>query len=156
MDDATRLILTIGVASAPFCVAAASFWISWLNRRTQIRSLDFTNCLEVVKQLGEAQRRVFSKKEDIDAARFEFFELLNLLEALALMINERRTHPSTTRFTSKFLIEALAWIRVDPTLKEQMAAAITSDDTFSELKQFEKRQAEIIRRTSRHFWLKRH
>src|SRR5690348_6339651 len=92
------------VASATVALFVARYAVR--AHAAQTRVADFNNCLEVVKQLADAQRKVREAKSDDDKFKFEFRELLNLLEALALLINDRNVAPSGTRFASHFLREA--------------------------------------------------
>jgi hypothetical protein len=131
-------------AGCSAAAAIASLLVAWNAKRIQGRSADFANCTDVVEQLGSAMRRVRDATEAEDHHKFEFIELLNLLEALALLYNEGKIAPSTKKITGKFLEEALAWIRCDDSMKQLMADSVTSDDTYAELKEFQERRRRDI------------
>jgi hypothetical protein len=113
--------------------------------KAQIKAADFNNCMEVVKQLGEALRRCRDAAND-DVKRFEIRELLNLMEALALLINSDKIAPSTEKYTRHFLIEAWASLEANPEMAELMHASVTSETTYRELLQFSLRYSTEIRR----------
>jgi hypothetical protein len=142
-------------AACSAAAAALSLAVAWNAKGIQGRSADFANCIEVVEQLGNAQRRVFNARDDNERYEFEFRELLNLLEALALLYNDGRIAASTKRFTGKFLDEALAWINIDHGMATLMRKSITGDETYHELKNFEKRRKPKIRSLSRFYRAKR-
>jgi len=143
------------VAAACSAVAAAvSLTVAWHAKRIQGRSADFANCIEVAGQLRDAMRRVRDEREKEDnEARytFEFVELLNLLEALALLYNDSKIADSTKKFTSKFLGEVLGWISIDDGMATLMRKSKTGDETYLELKKFEKRHKPAIRDLSRFY-----
>jgi hypothetical protein len=106
----------------------------------------------VTSRLADAQRRVREAKDvDEGGYTFEFRELLNLLEALALLHNDNKIAPSTKKFTCKFLEEAIGWIRVNPELAAFMRQSITSDETYHEIQKFEGRRKPNIRTLSRSY-----
>ncbi len=95
-------------------------------------------------------------KDDNDARyEFELVELLNLLEALALLYNDGRIAASTKKFTGKFLDEVLGWISIDNGMAALMRKSMTADETYRELKTFEKRRKPGIRNLSRFYRNKR-
>lgn len=157
--DANATANTAAVASAIATVAAAvaaagSWFAAWRTARIQGKSTDFSNCVEVLRQLGDAVRRVRDAADD-GLRKFEFIELLNLLEMLALLFNHHKIAPATKQFTGKYLEESLAWIRVDPDMARLMRESTTGDDTFRELKKFENRRLTPIRGLSRFYRLRR-
>ncbi len=132
--------------------ATVSLVVARNAKRIQGRSADFANCLEVAGQLRDAMRRVRDEreKEDNEARyKFELVELLNLLEALALLYNDGRIAASTKKFTGKFLDEAVGWINIDHGMATLMRQSMTGDDTYCELKKFEARRKPGIRNLSR-------
>jgi hypothetical protein len=148
-------------AAAAGCSALAaivSLMVAWNAKQIQGRSADFANCIEVAGQLRDATRRVrneCNRKDDEGAYVFEFRELLNLLEALALLYNDGKIAASTKKFTGKFLAEALAWIRIDHGMATLMRQSMTGDDTYLELKKFEERSKPEMRGLSRLYRHKR-
>ena len=118
-------------------VAFVAIWFTGRQALAQVRVADFNNCLEVVKQLSEAQRKVFAAPDE-KIHGFEFHELLNLMEALALLINDRRMAPSSRKYAGHFLKEAIAWMSVDPDMRTLLERSITGAETFSELIAFQK------------------
>ena len=81
--------------------ATASAFVAWKAARGQTSAADFEACLSVVEHLAGAQRTV----RDADEAHkeFEFIELLNLMEAFALLLNDARPSSSTKKVTGHFL-----------------------------------------------------
>jgi|SRR5580698_4727944 hypothetical protein len=129
---AVTAIITLYIARANFAVA-----------RTTANASDFLNCLDVVARLGDAQRRV-RDASDQTVQEFEFRELLNLMEALALLENDNRIAPSTRRFTEHFLVESYAFMRSQMALRPLLEKSVTGEETFSELEKFaERRWAKI-------------
>lgn len=104
----------------------------------------------VVSQLAEAQRKVRDGSTD-EIKQFEFRELLNLMEALALLENDSRVAPSTQKVAQKFLIESLAYIKSQPHLQDFMRASKTDIDTFGELRRFEEKHSKEIRDLALHY-----
>jgi hypothetical protein len=142
------------VAAGGSAVAAiASLAVAWHAKRIQGRSADFANALEVVGQLRDAMRRVHDASDDAKQ-KFEFIELLNLLEALALLHNDGRIAASTKKFTGKFLVQAIAGMRASDAMTRLKHESRTGDDTFHELERFEKRHAAEIRGPARSYTIK--
>lgn len=138
------------VAAGGSAVAAVvSLVVAWHAKRIQGNSSDFANCLQVVSQLRDAMRRVVDARDD--KQQFEFIELLNLMEALALLHNDGKLAASTKKFTGKFLIEAVAWMRASEHMTKLKREAVTGDDTFHELQTFEQRHAPSIGHLSRSY-----
>jgi hypothetical protein len=143
------------VAAGCSAVAAAiSLLVAWNAKHIQGRSADFANCIEVAGQLRDAMRRVRDERDkDDNEARYQFelVELLNLLEALALLYNDGRIAASTKKFAGKFLDEVLGWISIDNGMAALMRKSMTGDETYRELKKFEKRRKPGIRNLSRFY-----
>ena len=131
--------------------AVVSLMVAWNARAIQGRSADFANCIDVTSRLADAQRRVREAQDDEARYKFEFRELLNLLEALALLHNDNKIAPSTKKFTCKFLEEAIGWIRVNPEMAAFMRQSTTSDETYHEIQKFEGRRKPNIRTLSRSY-----
>ncbi len=129
-----------GIAAA--LAAVASWWVALSAKAVQLRANDFGNCLEMVKQFAEAQRRMRDADEKHRA--YEFRELMNLLETFAGMANDGLLPPSTRRFTTHLLIETAAYARIDPAMASMMREAVTGDETFAELRKFENRHAREV------------
>ena len=134
-------------AMAAGCSAVAAFAslvVAWHAKRIHGKSADFGNCIEVAGQLRDAMRRVHDAQEDTAKVRFEFIELLNLLEALALLFNDDKIAASTRKFTGKFLAEGIGWIAVSENLAALMRESMTGDETYKELRRFrESNESEI-------------
>jgi len=133
----------LGTALASAAIALVALLFSAKAALTQAKAADFNNCLEVVKQLAEAQRRVRDAKDEAEK-HFEFRELFNLLEALAKLANDRKLQSSTRDYVEHFLIEAWAWLKSEPTLEPLLQSSITSDRTYSEILRFSKRHDRRI------------
>jgi hypothetical protein len=100
----------------------------------QSKVLEFNNCIDIVKQIGEAERRV---KEASDADRVsKFRDLLNLLETLAMLYTKKRITKAAREYTRKYLVEALAWIDVDDNMRVLIDQSLTGPDTFADLGRF--------------------
>jgi hypothetical protein len=149
---------SVVAAGCSALAAIASLAVARNAKQIQGRSADFANCIEVAGQLRDAMRRVRDERDkDNNEVRykFELVELLNLLEALALLYNDGRIAASTKKFTKKFLVEALGWIRIDDGMATLMHQAMTSPETYQELKKFEERSKPEIRGLSRLYRHKR-
>ena len=69
------------------------------------------------------------------------------MEALALLINEKRIASTTKKFTEQFLIESYAFMRTQPSMRALLEASVTGDMTFSQMLRFaqaHKRQIEMF------------
>lgn len=122
---------TVAVSTLALLVSGASFIIAVLAFKIQGRSIDLNNCLEVSRQISEAQRRVRDATDE--AHQFELIELMNLLELLAKLVNRKRLGLTAAEYTTDILIEAWAWIRSDEGMMALVDKAITGPDTFGEL-----------------------
>ena len=111
--------------------------------RTANQTSDFVNCLAVVSDLGEAQRRVSNAKDSAQRT-FEFNELLNLMEALAGLHNDGKLTASTKKITEEFLDEVWAQLSASPATMALVANTITSPTTFIELSRFAKRPGSRV------------
>lgn len=148
--DANQAAVWSALAAIFSAVAAgASAFVAWQAKRGQTSAADFEGCLAVVGQLSEAQRAVRDAPDE--HKEFEFIELLNLLEALALLVNDGRPASSTKKVAEHFLEEALSFIAVTPALSDLMKKSTTGDGTFSELQRFRSPRATAIRRNSKHY-----
>ena len=132
------------------CLAFLSLIFIGSATRTQSKIAEFNNCVEIVKTLGEAQRKVRDKVGSPDHI-FEFRELLNILETLALLVNSRKTTRVAKKYTITFLIQALAWIDVDESMKTMIESSVTSSDTFQDLERVRKRYRRQIEQISRQY-----
>ncbi|MEK7993427.1 MAG: hypothetical protein AAB403_06435 [Planctomycetota bacterium] len=131
------------VAVVSAAIALVALYFSAKAAGTQARVADFNNCLEVVKQLGEAQRKVRDANDDAGRL-FEFRELLNLLEALAKLYNDRKLQSSTREYVEPFIIESWAWLRSQPEMEPLIASSITGDETYSDILRFAKAHEKRI------------
>jgi hypothetical protein len=102
------------------------------------------------RRIGNAPRCA-RRAARIAKQRFEFIELLNRLEAMALLYNDGKLAPSTKKFTGKFLDQAVAGMQASEAMTKLKREAITVDDTFHELQKFEKRHAPEIRKLARSY-----
>jgi hypothetical protein len=152
--DANQAAVWSAFAAVFSAVAAgASAYVAWQSKRRQTSAIDFEGCLAVVKQLGDAQRAV--RDADDIHREFEFIELLNLMEALALLVNDGRPASSTKKVAARFLEEALSWISITPVVADLMKRATTGDGTFAELQMFRAKHVTPIRENARHYRIKR-
>jgi hypothetical protein len=110
----------------------------------QGKVLEFNNAIDLVKQLGEAERRV--KAADDKDKESTFRDLLNLLETLAMLYLKGRITKAARDYTKKYLIEAMAWIEVDDTMRMLIERSFTGMDTFADLAQFRNRHRKEIDR----------
>ena len=139
------------VAACGSAVSALASLISvWFARRAaigQANAADFTNCLETVRQLAEAQRKV--RDATPEAKDFEFRELFNLMEALALLVNDRKVPPATRRIADDFLEQAWAWLRADDSMRRLVESSVTGTDTYVELVKFAESRSQRIEALTR-------
>lgn len=135
-------------AGAAAFTAAITLVIAWANAsetRTANQSADFVNSLAVVSSLGDALRRVRDAGDDRVKREFEFRELLNLMEALALLLNDDKATPSARKVAEPFLEQAWAYLKANRAMYELLDASITGTDTFAELIKFADQRAAKIR-----------
>lgn len=118
--------------------ASAAGFVAFCSYRTQNKSADFGDCLQVVGFLREAQKRVYDANLQCNRGlyEFEFVELLNLFEALAFLYFEGKIAPATSDFTRKFLSESLEWVGRDAAMKSLMHESMTDGGTFRYLIRF--------------------
>lgn len=121
----------------------------WAMRRTG-RATDFNNCLSVISQLAEAQRKVRDAKGD-EIKQFEFRELLNLMEGLALLENDKLTASSTKKITEDFLIETWAFLRSQEHIQKFLSDSMTDVSTFEQLRKFGESHSIKIRDLALHY-----
>jgi hypothetical protein len=108
----------------------------------QSKVLEFSNAIDLVKQLGEAERRV--KLADDKDKESTFRDLLNLLETLSMLYLRNRITKAARNYTEKYLIEAIAWIEVDHTMLEMIERSFTGMDTFADLAKFRRRHRKEV------------
>lgn len=145
MNDWTAVAAVASTVSA--CLAFLSLIFVGSSTRTQSKIAEFNNCVEIVKTLGEAQRKVKDKLGSSDHI-FEFRELRNVLEMLALLVNSRKTTRVANKYRITFLIQALAWIEVDDSMKKLIESSVTGGDTFDDLLVVRKRYRRQIEHLS--------
>jgi hypothetical protein len=134
--DAVQWAAISAVASA---IAAA---ISLFNARTQLKSADARDCLELVKQFGEAQRKANAAKTE-DAER-EVRELLNLFETAALLFNDKRLGRSSRYIVRHALIEGWVWLETTEGMGQILSEAISGPTTFQQLLRFKQSHSQEI------------
>jgi hypothetical protein len=137
----TELAAIAGVGSTVISLTALA--ISASATRTHSRVADFNGCLHALDNLAMAQRRIRDARDET-VRIFEIREILNLMEALALLINRGRVGPSTQDFVTHFLEEAWAWLNVDATTHPLIEQSLTSESTFEELRSFARTRAKRI------------
>lgn len=123
--------------------AAIAAIISLVNVRTQLRSTDARDCLELVKQFAEAQRRANNATGN-DVER-EVRELLNLFETTALLFNDRRLGHSSNYIVRHALIEGWVWLDSTEGMEAIVKEAITGPATFQQLLTFKRRHSKEIK-----------
>lgn len=128
----TAVAATAAAVSA--FVSLASIRIVWRSSATQAKAADFDNCMRTIEWLAEALRKVRDARPE--HTEFEIREYLNVLEGLALLINDDKIAPSTLRLVEKFLEEAWAAVRSDAGWRKLVEKSITGDETFAELLKF--------------------
>lgn len=132
-------------ALASTVTAAVAIAYTRRQAMTQIRSHEVTLSLDLVRQFGEAQRRIRDAKDD-SVRTFEYRELLNLIEAVSGILN-LNLYPDATRDNAKaFLIEVSAWMQASETHSELVKSSVTGGSTFSQWALFlERHKAEVSR-----------
>lgn len=134
MTDADWAAVAACASTVSATVSLISIWFARRAALSQAKAADFKNCLETIEQLAEAQRKVRDAPPERHA--FEFRELLNLMEGLALLFNDRKVAPSTRKIVEHFLEEAWAWLRADPAMSALATSSLTGADTYAELRRF--------------------
>lgn len=148
--DANQAAVWSALAAIFSAIAAGtSAFVAWQAKRGQTSAADFESCLAVVGHLAEAQRKV--RDAPNEHKEFEFVELLNLMEALALLVNDGRPASSTKKVAAHFLEEGLSLITVTPALADLMKRATTGVETFSELKRFRDKHVLMVRKNVRQY-----
>jgi hypothetical protein len=87
----------------------------WMATK-QGKVLEYNNSIDVVKQIGDAERRV-KQADTKENQEFEFRALLNILETLAMLHNKKGLTKLARGYTEKYLVETLAWIEVDDEMR---------------------------------------
>jgi hypothetical protein len=144
MDATTWAAVAATASAASAFLSFCSLAFTGRTALIQAKVAEFNNCIEIVAQLGAAQRKVSEYDPGTREHNFEFRELLNLLETLALLVNRRKITQAARDYTTKFLIQALAWIDIDETMKKLIAESITGIDTFADLNSFRQRRRQEI------------
>src|SRR5690242_19783644 len=109
MDAPDWTVVSGFAAAVSACGSLAAAWFMWRSTRDTAKVSEFGSCIEIAIRLGDAQRRVRDASEE--NWEFEFRELINLLEVMALLANSQNASPKTLAYVETFLIEAWAWIR---------------------------------------------
>lgn len=139
------------VSSVAAIVSAAGIWFAWravsYSSRTleqQIRSQDFSTLRQFTLDIREAVGNL-SNSSDID---FEvaIVEYLNLLETYAAGVNRSLIEKSTRVVAQEQLINDLAIMLERPDVSRQIALAIESRITFTELRKFRDKHLAVINR----------
>lgn len=130
-------------SSVAATIALGSSLIALKVARTQMRLAEFNNCLEILKQLSEAERRAATAADEEQLAH-EIKALLNLFEVLALMVNRKQVGVAGSYLISGRLVEAWVWLQTTEGLAEIVGGAITGPTTFGQLKEFKKARGEEI------------
>jgi hypothetical protein len=138
MDATTASVIAASAAAVSASVLTIVSFFNIIALRTQVKVADYNNCLQLVRHLSDTQRAVFTSKCDSQRYDFEFRELLNLIEAVALLINRSQITKSTKEYSTDFICEALAWIESDTSMHDTLKNAVTADNTFKELNIFRK------------------
>lgn len=123
-------------------VSAGAAVVALLNVRTQQRAADARDCLEFVKQFGEAQRKANGVSgEELER---EVLEVLNLLETAALLFNDSRLGRSSAQIVRHALVESWVWLNTTDGMAEILERAITGPTTFQQLLNFKLQFARDI------------
>jgi len=133
MDAPTVAAIAASVSAA---IAAAALGVAAMALARQSKSIDLANCLEILNRIGDAQRRLNCATRE--KSQFEFIEIANLLETLAMLYRQRRYGKTTKHSVQKFLIEAIAWMEITPAANA-LCNAVTGETTFKNLQAFRKR-----------------
>jgi hypothetical protein len=142
--DSAEWAAVAAIASAVSAVAALVVaWITWRTARAGAKSADFDSCLALVAQVGDALRKV--RDAPADQKKFEINELMNLLEALAMLVNKGKIAPSTRLYTEHYLEEVWAWLNASPDMATLIGSSVTGPETFADLQKFAKRRKRRIR-----------
>lgn len=129
--DAVEWAAISAVASAIAAIAAS------FNAFIQRRSTDARDCLEIVKQLAEVQRKANTAQGE-DRNR-EILEVLNLFETVALLFNKGSLGPASEYIVREALIDGWVRLGADPGMREFVHGSITGPTTFEQLVKFTRR-----------------
>lgn len=108
----------------------------------QGKVLEFNNAIDLVNQLGEAERRVKAAEDQDKESTFR--DLLNLLETLAMLYLKKRITKAARDYTKKYLVEVIASIELDDNMRAVIERSFTGLDTFADLALFRKRHSKEI------------
>lgn len=136
MSDGIQWAAVSAIASSVAAtIALGSALIALKVAQTHARLAEFNNCLEILKQLSEAERRA-ATAADAEQQSHEIKALLNLFEVLALMVNRKRVGAAGRYLLSGYLVETWVWLQTTEGLAEIVGGAITGPTTFAQLQAF--------------------
>ena len=125
-------------------IALLSLFISVRATQTQSKVGEFNNAVAIQRELSEAQRKILGREPGSPEWIFELRELYNFLELFSLLINQGKITTVASTFTTKFIIEILAWTETSDQLKSLIAESVTSPETFTELLAFRQKHRDEI------------
>jgi hypothetical protein len=115
----------------------------------QQRSNDATTLFAVVASIRDAEARLVASASEQGSFKTELNNYLNLLETFAAAVNHKLFGKSTLGIATDRLITDLGMLLADGSTKEQIEEAVTSHQTFSELRDFWRRnRAKVDRAVS--------
>ena len=109
------------------------------SNRRQSKAIDAKNYFDIKKNLGDAWREYLISKENEsqeNEERFNFFEILSLLEGTCHLYNKRIFHGATKEQVRDYMHEVIPKICKDA--KEQLISSMSSPKTYSEIRKFAK------------------
>jgi hypothetical protein len=116
-------------------IALGSSLVALRVARTHARLAEFNNCLEILKQLSEAERKAATAADE-EQQSHEIKALLNLFEVLALMVNRKQVGAAGVYLISGYLVETWVWLQTTEGLAAIVDGAITGPTTFAQLQTF--------------------
>ena len=107
----------------------------------QSKAIDAKNYFDIKKNLADAWRKYLISKESESQEKeekFNFFEILSLLEGTCHLYNKRIFHGATKEQVRDYMNEVIPRICEDA--KERLIGSMSSPKTYSEIRKFAKSQ----------------
>lgn len=135
--------IAAGVLAAVGLIATA------ISLRANARSNDLSSLFMVLREIGDAESRLAQSLSNAEEFRKCLNSYLNLLETLAAAINNKLLNKVTRTIAKDRLVNDLAILQSNDASKDAFEKAITSPDTFMEIRLFFRRHRTPIERQTR-------
>jgi hypothetical protein len=116
--------------------AALGLWFAGGAMRQQSRASDAATLRDWFISLARAEADLATAKKDANSLNKELVTYVNLLEIIAVSLNERLLGSATHRLMTDRLLKDLAFLQTLPGAVELMKSSIDSPETFSGITKF--------------------